>query len=97
MLMFSSAVLPYNRSTWQYDTPPTVTLLLMADLINGFPAKPAAGSAASCAQAIGPAADAVVGTTDAAVKVRAIALNNWVVSAANALRMSLSPFVTPSD
>ena len=53
----------------------------MTDLINGFPAKPAAGLVLSSKQVSGPAANAVVGTTDA-VEIKVIAPNSAV--AANA-------------
>ena len=62
---------------------PVDLIVLEADLINGFPAKPADGSVASSEQANGPAANAVVGTTDA-VEIKVIAPNSAVVSAANA-------------
>jgi hypothetical protein len=57
----------------------------MADLISGFPAKPDAGSFTSCEQAIGPAAKAVVGATDATVEINATAPDSAVASVAIAL------------
>jgi hypothetical protein len=57
--------------------------LTVTDLINGFPAKPAAGLVLSSKQLSGPAANAVVGTTDP-VEIKVIAPHSAVVSAANA-------------
>ena len=51
----------------------------MCDLINGFPAKPADGSVSRAVHKSGPAANAVVGTTDA-VETKVIAPNSAVAA-----------------